>query len=262
MATIMDTDFDSFRVFREPLPPPFSQLIVLDETDSTNDHAKRLLAGRQAGHGTVVVANSQSRGRGRLERTWESPPDVGLWVSLVLKPEQPLSQWFLFTFLSAVSVGEAIEEIASVPVRLKWPNDVLIRGKKCCGILLETTAISRESFVIVGVGVNVNQVVFPDDLKDIATSLQLEAGLEVSRLGLLRIWLDRFADGWKTLDGSVLERWRKMVDHWGQSVMIIQSDGSVEGVARDVGDDGALIVEVDGALRRIYSGDVKVRRTT
>lgn len=240
------------------LSPPFKRIVWLDNVDSTNDQARRWIAESDEVSGTVVVANKQSRGRGRLGRVWQSPENVGLWVSIVLQPARPVSEWFLYTLYTAVTVADAIESMTGIEVHLKWPNDVLVRGRKCCGILLETIARESNSYLIVGAGINVNQETFPGDLKDTATSIRIESGHEVSRRQLLETWLRVFSEGWDTLDTAVLQSWKKKVQYWGKEVTVVQGEKRVTGLAVDIDTDGALIIETAGMRQKIYAGDVVV----
>ncbi len=244
------------------LPVFFSKLVWMEEIDSTNDHAKRLLSAGEMGHGGLVVADRQSHGRGRLARTWDSPAGVGLWMSLVLEPNRRISEWFLYTFLAALTVAEAIEKATGVSVQLKWPNDVMLAGKKCCGILLETTTRRDTSFVILGIGINVNQVDFSSELRPVATSIRLESGRETSRSSLLQCWAECFARDWSRVDESILARWKTKSDMWGRTVHVQQAGTELRGVAKGLASDGALVVDVSGEEMKIYAGDVKVEMVT
>lgn len=249
--------------WREPQLPAFvSRLIWLEEVDSTNDHAKRLLSAGEMGHGGVVLADRQTRGRGRLARTWDSPGGVGLWMSMVLEPNRRTSEWFLYTFLAALTVAEAIEETTGLSVQLKWPNDVMLAGKKCCGILLETTTRLEAPFVILGIGINVNQVDFSSELRPVATSIRLALGRETSRASLFQRWAECFARDWYRVDASILAKWKAKSDMWGRTVRVLQSGTGLRGIAKGLAPDGALVVDVSGEEKKIYAGDVKVEMAT
>ena len=157
------------------------------EVDSTNDVAFQLALGG-ASEGTVVIAESQTRGKGRLKRQWQSPPCCNIYTSIVLRPE--LAPVFApqITLMTGVAVADVLSGYCPKGMTLKWPNDVQIRGKKVCGILTEMSASTAKkvNFVIVGIGVNVNieRIDFDESFRDIATSLKEEAGSEISRLDL------------------------------------------------------------------------------
>ena len=155
------------------------------QVDSTMNEAARLAAAK-APHGTLVVAEEQTAGRGRFGRTWHSPRGTGLYFTLILRPKLAPAAAPILTLLAGIAVSEALAELTGLPTDVRWPNDVLIRGKKCCGILVEMTAQpERVEHAQVGVGVNVNQAEIPAELAAEATSLRREAGRAVSRLEIL-----------------------------------------------------------------------------
>jgi BirA family biotin operon repressor/biotin-[acetyl-CoA-carboxylase] ligase len=158
---------------------------VYKTVTSTNDIAKRLLE-TQRQNGIMVVAEEQTRARGRRGTAWHSPATEGLTFSLLLPAERNFDQFGVYALLSGLAVASAIEAITALPTELKWPNDVLMKGKKVCGILIETTASENEcNGIIIGIGVNVNQMSFPDQLQNKATSLRIVTGQTVSRKKLL-----------------------------------------------------------------------------
>ena len=191
-------------------------LYVYDHVSSTNDVAFDL-AEQGAPAGTTVLAEQQSHGRGRLGRHWYSPLGVGIWCSLILRPKIPPSASLLITMLGAVSVAEVIEEQVALRARLKWPNDVLIDGKKVCGVLSETRVQGdRLRFVVLGIGINVNQGVahFPGALRETASSLRLLTGRRLDRIDLFRQLLKGIELAYSALSegacSKLLERWRQL----------------------------------------------------
>lgn len=235
--------------------------------DSTNLEARRLaLAG--APEGTTVVADYQTRGRGRRGRTWIAPPGSSLCVSVVLRPARPPGEVGRLTLLVAVAARRAIRAITGLSPEIKWPNDLLLGGRKCCGILLELAAQQDAlEFVVAGVGINVNQTAadFGPELAATATSLRQELGRPVPRADLLAALLrslDHVYEAWLAgADGPLLEEWRGACAHLGRPVRVLSAEGSLSGVALDVGDDGALLVLPEGGAApvRVLAGDVSLR---
>jgi len=228
---------------------------------STNDWAKSL-ARDGAPQGTVVVAETQTAGRGRLGRTWESPRGAGIYVSLILRPDLPPHELPKLTLTAAVAAVEALKENAGVPVGIKWPNDLILHGRKLGGILTEMeTESDRMSHVVLGMGLNVHTRDFSPDLHDSAISLA-QTGGTYSRRDLLRTWLtslDRLYDLF--LQGrfpDILARWRRACVTLGTDVIIKQGSKVIRGRAVDVSPDGALVVEGESGRRElVVSGEVE-----
>lgn len=233
------------------------------EVGSTNDLARRL-AEAGAAEGTVVVADRQTAGRGRMRRSWWSPQG-GLWMSLILRPQLLPAQLPVLTLAVAVAVAEAVEVEADRPVGLKWPNDVEIDGRKVAGILLEMAGqADGTEYVIAGIGVNleIRDGSIPDELRHRVTWLAREAPRPVTRNRLAAAILERLEDHYTRLhrDGPdpVLAAWRARATILGERVRVVLPTGEVTGVAIDVDRDGALILDVPGAgRRRVLAGDVQ-----
>lgn len=235
-------------------------------TVSTNGDAFRL-AEQGAVEGTVVLADTQSHGKGRMGRVWASPAGVNLYCSVVLRPGGVPNEAPQLTFLSAVAVARAIEQVCGLRPEIKWPNDVLIEGKKIAGLLNEMSAETDGiNFVILGIGVNLNMTTeqFPDDLRHPATSLLLETGRLVGRATfaasmlneLDRLYADYAAYGF----GPVREEWQCRCNAYGRGLEI-SDGGSVccRGTFAGIDDSGALLVRgEDGTTNRILSGDVRI----
>ena len=241
-------------------------LICLDETASTNANAFRL-AEEGAAEGTVVIADAQSGGKGRMGRVWSSPPGVNLYCSIVLRPSVKPYEAPQLTFLSAVAVARAIEQATGLKPEIKWPNDVLINGKKVAGLLNEMSAETDGiNFVILGIGVNLNMTFgqFPSDLRGPATSLLIEAGHPVGRVRFVAQMLrelDMLYAGFLT-HGFLLVRdeWQQRCNAHDREVVISNGGaGIVRGMFSGIDGDGAMLVrKADGSIERILSGDVKV----
>lgn len=241
-------------------------LEFLKTTASTNADAFRL-AEDGAVEGTVVLADSQSGGKGRRGRVWSSPAGVNLYCSVVLRPAIMPHEAPQLTFLSAVAVARAIELSTDLTPEIKWPNDLLISGKKVAGLLNEMSAETDGiNFVILGIGVNLNMTAdqFPDDLRHPSTSLLLESGVRVDRsrfTGTMLRELDRlYADFLMHGFGPVREEWQRRCNASGRQVLVSDSGTECTG-GRFVGidSDGALLLRSeDDALHRITCGDVRV----
>ena len=229
--------------------------------NSTNDLAKELAA-QGAPEGTVVVAEAQTGGRGRLGREWNSPPGLGLYVSLVLRPMLPPMELPQITLTTAVAVVRAVRRVAGLAPEIKWPNDLLLNGKKLGGILTEMeTESDRIRHVVVGLGLNVNNPGFPPELAATATSLTLAAGRALSRVHLLQAWLEEF----EALYGrflnqgfpEILEEWKASAVTLGKTVTVRQGPREISGQALDVAPDGALLLRTaNGEMVRVTSGEI------
>lgn len=230
--------------------------------DSTQAVAHRL-AQQGEPEGAVVIAEQQSGGRGRWGRSFFSPPG-GLWFSLILRPPLQPQAALTLTLMAGVAVAEAIRALGPLDVALKWPNDLLMGGRKVAGMLGEMIAeVDVLRYVVLGIGVNVNvkASAFPPDLKDIATSLSHELGREVSRSDFLCRVLEHFENHYSLLLGrgprAVLDAWRSLPNMLGSTVSAETPEGLVQGVALDIDDQGALLVQTgSGETVRVLAGDV------
>jgi BirA family biotin operon repressor/biotin-[acetyl-CoA-carboxylase] ligase len=242
------------------------QLVCQTETTSTNADAFRL-ADDGAEEGTTVIADAQIGGRGRRGRAWSSPPGVNLYCSVVLRPAIRPHEAPQLTFLSAVAVARAIESTTALKPEIKWPNDVLINGRKVAGLLNEMSAETDGiNFVILGIGVNLNMTSgqFPGDLRTPATSLLLEQGRAVNRaqfaatmLGELdSLYLDFLHHGF----GPVRDEWQRHCNAYGREVVVSEADvETVRGMFDGIDGEGAMLVRFpDGTVERVLCGDVRV----
>jgi BirA family biotin operon repressor/biotin-[acetyl-CoA-carboxylase] ligase len=239
------------------------EVIYLPETASTNAVAKGMAA-KGAPEGTLVVAGSQKEGRGRKGRTWFSPPGLGLYASLVLRPHLPPSQAFTFSLMSALAVADGIASLDDcLQPAVKWPNDVLIQGRKVSGILIElATEADLLDYVVVGFGINVNTDSFPAGLRTEPTSLFLETGRRIPRISVLAAIIARLGHEHQRLLESgpdpILSEWRKRCDIEGRVISVERLDTVIKGTVKSVDRDGSLILEDEtGQVHRIHSGDVQ-----
>lgn len=233
-------------------------------TDSTNSRACEL-AGRGAAEGEAVVADAQDKGRGRMGRIWHSPSSANLYLSVILRPTIPPGQASLLTLLAAVATAESVAEFSGLRPAIKWPNDILLNGRKTAGLLNEMRSeAGRILFVIMGFGVNLNldEESFPAEIRGLATSLKRETGQAVSRPAFLGDLLRRL-EAWYELflsqgPAPILNAWRDWAQTRGRPVHVISSGENWTGLAVDIAEDGGLIVRTeDGRQRKIVSGDVE-----
>jgi BirA family transcriptional regulator, biotin operon repressor / biotin---[acetyl-CoA-carboxylase] ligase len=259
-----------------------SRVSWYDSVSSTNDLAERAAA-HGAGHGTVIAAESQEAGRGRLGRTWFSPPGAGLYVSVVLRPDDlggafharvhpsegasaggSVSAVASVTLTAGVALAEALRNATGIDVAIKWPNDLVIGWRKVCGILAEGAAGSGGlQHVILGYGVNVLTAAYPPEIADRATSIESELGRGVDRAAVFAESLACLAVRLRELSAggfaAVLERWRALSpSSVGHRVEVASGSGRVSATTAGIDDDGALLVAgaAGQAPRRVIAGEV------
>ena len=244
-----------------------SQVKYFAQVSSTNEEAKKM-AHQGCPEGLVVVAETQTGGKGRIARLWFSPPQKGLWFSIVLRPQVALVDTPQLTMVMAVAVAEAVNKHTGAGAGIKWPNDLLVQDKKLCGILVELSAeMDRANFLVVGIGLNVNidAEQFPAEIADIATSLKIATGKYILRTPLLQEILQAI-DNWYLCwlkEGfiPVLDRWREMCVTLNCPVTVHGLKDSYDGYATDVDETGALLVETsDGSVKRLIAGEVSLRK--
>lgn len=236
-----------------------------EETDTTNNRAREL-ALEGAPEGTLVVAEKQTAGRGRRGKVWESPLGTGIWMSLVLRPQIAPTEASVLTLLCGLATAEAIEAETGLSAGIKWPNDILINGKKAVGILTEMDCeMSEVHFVIPGIGINVNTASFPPEIAEIATSLYLECGKTVSRRRLVHKVLERLEEHYETFlrTGSfaaMLEDYRKHCITLGKEVHVLGREPFFA-EALDITPEGELLVRRadNGKEEVVFSGEVSIR---
>jgi len=233
---------------------------------STNDVAREM-AQQGAEHGFLVVACEQTAGRGRAGRTWYSAPGAGLWFSLVLRPRMEPQRCGLLSLAASLAVAEALEKTTAISAQLKWPNDVLIGGKKLCGILAETELLGNSlKFVVVGIGVNTNRAraaLMPQGIAETATWLSDHAVKLPEDVTLLASILEALEKRYEQLEAGrirpIIRAWRKRCAHLGKAVRIVEPHHTIAGVAEDIAEDGSLQVRTtSGELRSIVAGDCQL----
>lgn len=241
-------------------------IVFFEEVDSTNWIAKQLAA-QGAAAGTVVVAETQGKGRGRLERPFFSPKGKGIWFSVVLRPHILPQEAPKCTLLAAVAVATAMKRFG-LRAEIKWPNDIMHEGRKVTGILTEMSAeIDRINYIVIGTGINVNieEEEFPEELRDKATSLAVMKGEPLSRVAFFQAVLEAFDELCLLLEAKgfspIVARWREYAVTLGQDVHVIGVMGkdSFDGRAVDIDEEGALLVETACGVRRVLAGDVSIR---
>ncbi len=240
---------------------------VFEQTTSTNDVVEKL-ARDGVKEGIVVFAESQTKGRGRLGRVWSSPTRKGLWFSVLLRPHMRPQETTQLTVAAATALWRAIHQETGLPPEIKWPNDILIRGKKVVGILTELSAeVDRVKHVTLGVGVDVNLTAteFPPDLRKTATSLRIEAGQPIGRAELAITILRELDRDYARINSGtfaeVADEWEARCSTIGKSVAIQIGDRRVRGRAESLDADGALLVRTEhGHLERIIGGDVTLEK--
>ena len=242
------------------------KVIYFDETDSTNNQAKQYAEKGEAS-GTLFVAETQTGGRGRRGRNWISQPESGIWMTLLLRPQIRPADASMLTLVSAMAVARAVtESCGDVVCRIKWPNDIVLNKKKVCGILTEMSAETDwVNFVVIGIGINVNIENFADEIKDIATSLYMEAGRRIKRSTIVAQFSKYFTAYYnqflKTCDlSSLVSEYNKMLINAGQQVQISDRTNTFSGKALGVDETGALkVLKEDGSVAAIVAGEVSVR---
>ncbi|MGP3667159.1 MAG: biotin--[acetyl-CoA-carboxylase] ligase [Candidatus Bathyarchaeota archaeon] len=240
------------------------KIFYFEEVESTQNVAKTLVdAGLE--EGTVVIAEKQTRGRGRVGREWFSPKG-GLWLSIILKPNIPTSKVQRLSLLAGVAVAKTLKKLYKLNAKLKWPNDVLIEGKKICGILVEASGdVDKVNYVIVGIGININvRFTGRRELSTAATSILELLGKEVSMVKLTVKLLEEFEKLYLEFKhgefSRIIEEWRKLSQTLGKKVKVESYEESFVGEALDVDEDGFLLVKVrDGLVVRVVAGDIHLR---
>jgi BirA family biotin operon repressor/biotin-[acetyl-CoA-carboxylase] ligase len=238
----------------------------LETTTSTNDVAVHLTEGG-AEEGTIVVADTQTSGRGRHGRTWFSPPGAGLYVSIVVRPGASLSNGehpgTLLTLAGGVAVAEAVRAVSGSPAEIKWPNDVLIHGRKLAGILAESAVQGTAfHFVVIGIGLNLCPAAYPPELAPRVTSIEAETSRAPDRAVMLAEMLaalgERYADLRAGRFDAILSAWRRLASSLPDArVEWDTPTGVVRGRAQDIDRDGALLVNVGDKVERVIAGEVR-----
>ena len=241
------------------------QDIFLASTDSTNRNAKQMGV-EGVTHGSGVVADTQTAGRGRLDREWFSPPGKNLYCSYVVRPDLDLVDYPKLTMAAGVAVVDCLRQTSRIEAGLKWPNDIYINTRKCGGILCESFSSSDTTFAIIGIGINCNlsYADIPEDLKGIATSLSIESGTRVNVRKLYNDLRDHLLDVILHFEekgfSEILTSWNRYDLFRGKRMTWVRADGApVEGVSLGADPDGSLVVEdTEGNRHEVISGDVSL----
>lgn len=235
-----------------------------NEIDSTNTQCKRECS-ENIIEGMVIVSEEQSKGKGRLGRSWSSPKGTGIWMSIILTPAIAPVLAPKITIIGAAAVYNALKDM-NINVGIKWPNDIVIDGKKVCGILTEMNAeIDRINYVVMGIGINVNTEEFPEELSDKATSLRIQCGENINRkelVGKILNYTEYYYDLFKETGSikEVINICKKGSVVLGKEIKVISGCSEIICEAIDIDDDGELIVKYeDGSIHKVISGEVSVR---
>jgi len=242
------------------------EIICLETATSTNDVAMELAVQRENPEGIVVIADTQTKGRGRFGRTWISPPGVNFYFTVILRPPIPPHEAALITLMAAVAVVSAIREYTGLKAGIKWPNDILINGKKAGGILSEMkSARGRISFMAVGIGLNVNMSIndFPEEISALSTSLKIESGEPFDRVELLGKIFAELERTYKILlqgnKRALINDWIRLNSTLGSNVIVKNHDRIISGIAENINDNGELLVRLpSGEMEIVTAGEVTI----
>lgn len=236
-----------------------------ESLDSTNNRAKAL-AQEGAAHGTVVLTEEQVSGKGRMGRGWVTPKGSSIAMTCILRPKFPPQRASMLTLLMGLSVAQACQRQYQLDAWIKWPNDIVVSGKKICGILTEMNAEAEEiNDVVIGVGINGNLTDFPENLRQKATSLQKELGQTILRAPLVAAVLETFEENYEKFCiqedlSAFMETYNQILINRNRQVRVLKSGETLEGVAHGINSQGELLVEKqDQSMVHIYAGEVSVR---
>jgi BirA family biotin operon repressor/biotin-[acetyl-CoA-carboxylase] ligase len=238
------------------------KILRFESLPSTNTELARM-ASEGAPEGQSIVADEQTAGRGRLQRAWSSPKGAGLYFSVLLRPVIPPSDWPLITFAAALAVADALSEAAGVHTDIKWPNDLLSGERKICGILAEAIETPAGRAVVVGIGVNLTQAAFPEELKNVATSVAEATGQQPERETILAALLRALARWYSLLNEpgggeKIVAAWSSRSSYaMGRLVQVSNGDEVWQGTTCGVEHDGALrLSTASGEMKLVRAGDV------
>ncbi len=241
-------------------------IIFLESATSTNDVAMEIGMQRENPEGLVVIADSQTHGKGRLGRKWLSPSGVNLYFTVLLRPSILPNEATFITLMTAVAVVRAIREYTGLQAKIKWPNDILVSGKKAGGILFEMkSGGNRIKLLAIGIGINVNMSIneLPDDIKELSTSLKTEKGETVDRAGLLGRILAEIEESYKILlngnKRALINEWIRLNSTLRNKVAVKNHERIISGIAENINDNGELIIRLpDGKTETVNAGDVTI----
>lgn len=237
------------------------RILRYESVTSTNSEVARL-AVEGAEEGLAIVADEQTAGRGRLQRAWSSPKGAGLYFSILLRPRIAVDRWPLITFVAALATSDALLEGGEVQTDIKWPNDLLANERKICGILAEAIETPTGRAVVVGIGINLTNNAFPQDLLGVATSVAQESGRQPERETILAALLRALARWYSLLhepDGAqkIVAAWTSRSSYATDNlVQVTNGDEILQGITRGIENDGALRLETANGIQLIRAGDV------
>lgn len=236
-----------------------------DEITSTNQYAKRI-GEEGAPEGTLVVADEQTQGKGRSGRVWSTPHGTAIAMTLLIRPKLPPASISMVTLVMGLAVARACRELYHLPVGIKWPNDVVIHGKKLCGILTELSAeMMSVNYVVIGAGINVNVKEFPEEIQKTATSIALELGHETGRAELIASCMEYFEVYYEKFIQAgdlspLMEEYNELLLNRDQKVRVLEPGREYTGTALGINQNGELlVVREDGSRTAVYAGEVSVR---
>lgn len=238
--------------------------LCFDSMESTQNYGKEL-GKKEPVHGTLILAEEQTAGRGRRGRSWQSEKGANIAMSLCLEPKLRTEHAAGLTLVMALAVAEGIKKVTGREPQIKWPNDIVLNGRKICGILTEMCFKDGGYIVVIGVGINVNNTGFPEDIKGTASSLKLETGAETSREALIASVMECFEKYYEiyeqTEDLTLLkEQYESMLANKNREVNVLDPKEPYKGTAKGINSAGNLIVVCeDGTEKEVYSGEVSVR---
>lgn len=238
--------------------------LCFDSMESTQNYGKEL-GKKEPVHGTLILAEEQTAGRGRRGRSWQSEKGANIAMSLCLEPKLRTEHAAGLTLVMALAVAEGIKKVTGREPQIKWPNDIVLSGRKICGILTEMCFKDGGYIVVIGVGINVNNTGFPEDIKGTASSLKLETGAETSREALIASVMECFEKYYEiyeqTEDLTLLkEQYESMLANKNREVNVLDPKEPYKGTAKGINSAGNLIVVCeDGTEKEVYSGEVSVR---
>lgn len=242
------------------------KICYFSSIDSTNAYARRI-GEEGAPDGTLVIADEQTAGRGRSGRHWVTPPGTAIAFTLLLKPDIPPSRISMVTLVMGLAVCSAIRRLTGLDAGIKWPNDVVIDGRKVCGILTEMSAeMDGVHYIVIGTGINTNLTSFPDEIKDVATSLQIQLGHPVDRAEVLVEVIELFEEYYEKFEkdgdlSNLQDIYNEALLNRGRKVRVLDPKGEYTGRALGIDPEGKLLVERDddGETVKVWSGEVSVR---
>ena len=240
------------------------KIYYYDTIDSTNTEAKRL-AEEGADHGALIIANEQTGGRGRRGRGFQSKAGDGIFMTLLLKPKLFPNKASMLTLVAGLAVIKGLERATGVSCQIKWPNDVVIGGRKLVGVLTEMSAqVGYINYVVVGIGINVKNKSFPDELASVATSLYIETKKNYRRAQIIEAVMEEFEDYYERFVEAqtmapFIEEYNDHLVNRNKKVKVLDPEHSYEGIARGMNEAGELLVETEQGMVSIASGEVSVR---